>query len=755
MLLDRSLCNLGRHLFNRVIFRLYRSLILRALIILSVLLCIAYYALVLPWVNRALSEQYFQQTGHQLQYEKIDIRLFAGNLRIAHLKDSANLWQADEIFVDIACWQSLRERSLVINAINMKKLNLSVHQLENSQWNFNDVLLHQQKLQKEAAPKESASKHVPVAIKKIALIDSALHSNVLALNNLSLDVAHLNFTLSNLDLRTNRDSSFSLKADLNKSVQLAISGNVNLGALSLGGLSAELDVSAQKIPVAWFNSALKPYAAVDVLSGTFEVNNHLSLVAGNLQRITSSGKLNNLQVRPTAMEQDAVKWKFLEWDKAEILFKEKSIHIPLVTLDGLDGQFIIDKNRKTNVQAILVKVPEVAPTGTVASKTSAISAEEKSWQFVVDRLVLNKAAIGFYDQSLTPSFNAIVQDFSGDVVNISSDEKMFAVINMAGNVDGYSPVTLKGTSNLLSKTPKLDVLLAFKQLDMGALSPYSAEYAGWRINKGLLSADLNYHYEDGKILGKNHVVIDHLEFGEKVRGTHVVDIPLRLGLALLTDENGIAVLDTEISGAPNDPKFNVRDIIFRALGNTLKKIVTSPFKFISNLLNTKEELGKIQFTAGESQLSEAAKEKLRLLTDAMKKRPKMRLAVQGVYDANTDLRALKEEQVKSSLQKAGLPTDALAARNDAWALAVTSRYKVLGLSNVALSAEQKYIEMVALELVDPERLKKLAHERAQAVKQYFVIQLAVASENILLNSEARCDEAANCSASEAIFTLEI
>ena len=450
------------------------------------------------------------------------------------------------------------------------------------------------------------------------------------------------------------------------------------------------------------------------------------------------------------MEQDAVKWKSLEWKDADILLTEKSIHIPSLTLDGLDGQFIIDKNRKTNVQAMFIASAQPAN-----ANVSAVIVEERPWKFSVDRLAINKAAIGFYDQSLTPSFTAIVQEFTGDVINISSDENTFATINMAGNVDGYSPVSLKGKSNLLSKKPKLDALLSFKQLDMGAFSPYSAEYAGWRINKGLLTADLNYHYENGKILGKNHVIIDHLEFGEKVRGTHVIDVPLRLGLALLTDENGIAVLDTEISGAPSDPQFNVREVILRAFSNTLKKIVTSPFKFLSNLLNSKEDLGKIQFTAGESQLSENAKEKLRLLTEAMKKRPKMRLSVQGVYDINTDLMALKEEQVKSTLQKNGLAVDALVAHNESWSVAVNKKYKELALTNLSASSEQKYQEIIAVETVDPERLKKLAHERAQAVKQYFVLQLAVASEAILLDSGARCELLGSCSASEVVFTLEI
>lgn len=728
-----------------LLLALYRSLFLRVLLILLIVICLAYYTLVLPWLNRAVSENYQQQTGHSLQHDKLDVQLFKCNINLNHLKDSADLWQADSLHVNLACWQSLRERSLVINEIAIQQLLAKPHQDKNGQWSFADILKHQDKISKKSNSEKSTS--APLLIKKITIANSTVDSNLLALNNMPLVAAPLNFTLSNIDLRTHNPAGFTLKVDLNKAAQVAVSGKLNLESLT-----GELDIDAHNIPFQWFNSALQPYVALEVLRGSIEFQNHVTLVQGQPQKIISSGKLIDLKVRPTSMEQDAVKWKSLAWDKAEILLTEKSIHAPLVTLDELDGQFIIDKNRKTNVQAMILTPAPVA--NNTAPAANPAENDAKPWQFTIDRLAVNNAAVGFYDQSLTPSFTAIVQQFTGDIVQISSAENSTAVINLVGNVDGYAPVTLKGKGNLFRKTPKLDALFSFKGMDMGALSPYSAEYAGWRINKGLLSADLNYHYEDGKILGKNHVVIDHLEFGEKVRGTRMIDIPLRLGLALLTDEHGIAVLDTEIAGTPNDPEFKVRDIIMRALSNTLKKIVTSPFKFLSNLLNTQEDLGSIEFTAGEHQLKDAAKEKLRLLTDAMKKRPKMRLSVKGVYDQTTDAIALKEEQVKTALQKSGVSVDALATHNEVWAAAVNTQYQLKALTDTNLNAEQKYQALIAAEVLDPERLNKLAHERAQAVKQHFMLQLGVANETVLLDSEY-CEKAGQCTSRAAIFTLEI
>lgn len=726
---------------------LYRSLFLRVLLILLILICLAYYTLVLPWLNRAVSENYQLQTGHSLQHDKLEVQLFKCNINLNHLKDSADLWRAESLHVNVACWQSLRERSLVINEISIQKLLAKPHQDKSGQWSFADVLRHQDKVNKKSTDGKSTS--APVLIKKITVANSAVNTNLLALNDMQLIAAPLNFTLSNIDLRTHNPAGFMLRVDLNKSAQVSVSGNLNLESLT-----GELDIDARNIPFQWFNSALQPYVALEVLRGSIEFQNHVTLVQGQPQKIISSGKLVDLKVRPTSMEQDAVKWKRLAWDKAEILLTEKSIHAPLVTLDELDGQFIIDKNRKTNVQAMILTPVPVANNIALNSPAVNTTNEAKPWQFTIDRLAINNAAVGFYDQSLTPSFTAIVQQFTGDIVQISSDENSTAVINLVGNVDGYAPVTLKGKGNLFRKIPKLDALFSFKGMDMGALSPYSAEYAGWRINKGLLSADLNYHYEDGKILGKNHVVIDHLEFGEKVRGTRVMDIPLRLGLALLTDANGIAVLDTEITGTPNDPEFKLRDIIVRALTNSLKKIVTSPFKFLSNLLNSQEDLGRIEFTAGEFQLTDAAKEKLRLLTNAMKQRPKMRLSVKGVYDQTTDMAALKEEEVKSALQKNGLSVDALTSRNDAWVAAVNKQYQAKALVDASLDAEQKYQALIASETVDPERLNRLAHERAQVVKQHFMLQLGVANETVLLDSE-HCEKAEQCTSRAAIFTLEI
>lgn len=730
--------------FGAIVVALYRSWWLRIPVILIALIIASYFLLVLPWVNKNISQQYQQLTGHQLQHDKLDIHLFSCNFALNNLKDSANLWQIKSVKLDVACWKSFQERALIINQLQIHQLSGNPLQNKSGLWNFNDVLEHIAK--NTPKPKPNSDKHSPVAIKKLTITQSSISTNLLVLNDLALSASPFELTVLDLDLRRDAPASFLASAILNKTTDSKISGK--LDPLSLSGA---VNFSLTKVPFVWFDSSIKPYLALDVLHGELNTDGQLQLVKGALQQLTSNGQLTELKVRPTTMDQDAVHWKSFDWKSADINFAKKTINIPRAALTELDGQFIITKDRTTNVQAIIIPAPV---TAAVEQGAATQVAEQAPWQFGIDELQVDKAAIGFYDQSLKPSFTVIVQQFSGLITNINTNTEKVAEFHLAGNVDGYAPVSLDGKAQFFIPQPQMEALVSFKKMDMGALSPYSAEYAGWRIKKGLLSVDLDYHYDHGKILGKNHVVIDHLEFGEKVRSPHVIDVPLRLGLSLLTDEHGIAILDAEITGDPNDPQFDLKATIQRALRNTLKKVLTAPFRWLASLVDSKEDLGRIEFTPGESQLSQAAKEKLALLQEAMKKRPKMHLTIRGNYDAERDRAALQEEQVKSALEKAGVTQDGIRTQNADWAKALDAQYKAKGLANLTADSAQKYSELAALEVVDPERLLRLVRERGQAVKQHFVLQLGADGAGLFLESDPECTEKHPCNTSDVQFTLE-
>lgn len=733
----------------------YRVKWLRFLIIFFAVLFLLYvalaYTLVPFFLTKAIKDNYFQATGHHLQSDELIFNPFKFRLAIHNLKDSANLWHSESVVIELGLMQSIRLSAVVIDEISIGQFVANPRQLENGLWNFHDVAKHIDALNKKPVKESSKSSKAPMLIKKIAIHNATIYSNSLELDDLALEVSPLNITVKNIDLRGKSFATIALKANINKTTPLAIKGNIDPHTLQ-----AELDVDISAIPFVWFNSALKPYAALEVLDGSIETSSHISISEGAVKSIVTSGKLTDFKLRPVNIEEDVIKWKNLAWQDAVISLNEKSAKVPLISLDEFDGQFIIHKDRTNNIQAMIVKSDtlKTTPQESSIAVASVPKPVDASWTFAIDRVAINNAAIGFNDQSLTPSFLVIVQQFSGDITHISNDDQATAKINLAGNVDGTAPVRLSGEAKPFMTVPQADVLFSFEKIDMGALSPYSAEYAGWRIKKGLLSVDLHYRYEKGLIVGKNHVVIEHLVFGEKVRSPRVIDIPLRLGLALLTDENGVAVLDAEITGDPRNPAFNVGEVFARALRNTFKKIISSPFRFLSKLVNSNEDLGRIEFTLGESQLSEQASNKLKLLQEAVKKRPQMRLSIQGIYDAKLDVEALKGEQVNSELQKQGATSADNRSRNVSWEQAVARFYQAQGLANTGATVNEKFMELTSLQIVSVERLSRLAHERALAVKQYFVLQLGMSSDALLLNSDVGCVVKNTCLGSAVVFTLE-
>lgn len=741
--------------FLRAFFRIkiFRFVII-IFAIFAVLYVVLAYTLVPFLLTKAIKENYYLTTGHSLQTEDVSFSPFDYTFGIKRLKDSAGLWQAESVFIDIAFLQSLRQLNVVVNELHIDKFSAKPQQRENGEWDFADVLTHFTKTTKINAARQPSSRGSPVIIKKISFSKADITTNALVLNNLPLVISPLDITLTDIDLRSQKLSKLVLNATINKTIPLTIKGSVNIHTTD-----AELDVALNAVPIKWFNSALNPYVALEVLDGFLNTSTHLSLKDGALQIIKSNGNLTALKLRPKNREQDVVKLQRLAWSDVVVSLTDKTVHASLMQVDEFDGQFIIHKDRTNNIQAMLLK-----PVALDTQEKNAAPLDEGlpradslppvQWKFNLERVAINNAALGFYDQSLTPSFMVIVQQFTGEIIHLSNNEQQFAEVNLAGNVDGTAPVTLSGKVQPFTAIPQMDVLFSFQKLDMGALTPYSAEYAGWRIKKGLLSVDLHYRLEQQKIVGHNHVVIERLEFGEKVRSANAIDIPLRLGLALLTDENGVAVLDAEISGDPKAPNFNMRTLFVKALRNTFKKVITSPFRFLSKLIQTNEDLGAVTFASGESQLNEPAITKLHLLAQVLEKRPTLRLDIQGTYNAVADEQSLKMEQINTILQKQGISTAAIKDHNLEWEKAVAEYYQAQGLTMREADATQKYQELASLQTVTQERLHRLAHERALAVKQYFVLNLNVASEKLLLNSALECEKVSKCLTSEVIFSVD-
>ena len=385
------------------------------------------------------------------------------------------------------------------------------------------------------------------------------------------------------------------------------------------------------------------------------------------------------------------------------------------------------QRRKTNIQTLFPK------------STEETANTDNKWQFDLHKLALDSASFRFHDESLTPNFTAAVQNFTGDMKNLSSDSNQPATFSFNGDVDGYAPVKLQGKTQPFLTQPLLDAQLDFENMDLGGFSGYSSTYAGWRIERGLLTANLHYRLNDGLIEGDNHIEMDQLQLGERVHNSTAMDVPLRLALALITDENGIATLDIGVSGKTDDPNFNVGKVIRSAVRNTFKKIVKSPFKLLAKLVGTKEDLGELPFNSGSSKLLGKATRRLNALQEAMEKRPELRIELRGSYDPVSDTRGLQINHINQILQDHGVSSQDIKNKNQRWQTAVSREHRKLEQpQDKKITTEKMYEQLLQSIAVPAENLNQLAAARSINAKQFLVQHLKIDNSRVLISNSQDC-----------------
>jgi hypothetical protein len=256
----------------------------------------------------------------------------------------------------------------------------------------------------------------------------------------------------------------------------------------------------------------------------------------------------------------------------------------------------------------------------------------------------------YADFWIQPNFAVGIQTLSGSIDGLSSEPKSRAKLKLTGKVDRYAPVTINGEMNLLSASVYSDIKMSFKGLELTTMTPYSARFAGYKIDKGKLSVDLTYKIEQRTLTADQRFVIDQLQLGEPVESPDAVHLPLKLAVALLKDRNGVINVPLPITGSLDDPQFKLGPIIWHAFVNLLVKAATAPFALLGHLFGGGgEEMKFIDFPAGGAELDDAARQKLNALTKALQEHTQLQLDVPIVYSQDLDAPVLAKRRLDQRL----------------------------------------------------------------------------------------------------------
>ena len=578
-------------------------------------------------------------------------------------------------------------------------------------------------------------------------------------------VEALHFQTSQVSSALNQPLPIDLSFQLNETGKVDLNGSVGVEPLSV-----QVDMSLTDIALKPFQPYLAPFVQFDVSSGALTLmgQTHYQKALNTGPMVTFAGSIG---VSNLALVDPNSSRSFLQWDA--LALKGLSLNVEPTSIKLQEIAFIkpavvlaIDQDGSSNVNRLLAPPGESdgQPTKDEERATEEVSAPPLPVQ--IETVRIDHLQLQLADRSIIPNVATRIEEFSGTIKGLSSEQLAKADVDLAGKIDRYSPFRIQGQINPLSEDAYTDVSVVFENLNLTTISPYSGKYAGYPITKGKLSLNLAYKLSQKELVGENKVLVDQITMGSQVESPDATSLPIPLALALLKDRKGQINIDLPVRGNLNDPDFSYGGIIWNALGNLITKIATSPFSIVGGLVGgSSDDLQYIAFPAGANEVPSPEQEKLTALGKALAERPGLRLDITGAADSSVDGRALAEAKLLTQLKQAKFVQQPLSgdkATGSVELLELTNEEEaqylmqlfekkfgasaisnVEGTPNVQESGSEgkspqvptvaemkaKLLEGISL---DEGELRVLAQERAQQIRDYLIQKGNVQGNQVFL-----------------------
>lgn len=647
----------------------------------------------------------------------------------------------------------LGERSVNVAEVASTGAALAAIRLRDGRFDVLDML------GKESAPaprKGAAEAPWTVVLQKLAVTDAAVRIEDRTVDKpVTMAAEGIALKAENVSTAKGATTKVSLDSRINKRGKLAVNGGVVLEPLK-----ADLKFDLRAVDLLPLQPYVLEETKIAIARGNLTSRGTLTLDTGRDGALTGRFR-GDLGIADFASVDklnaaDLLRWRALQIDNVDARLQPLALSIDRIALSDFYSRLILSEQGKLNVREIRGgEVPAEAEEKKVEHAAGESSVELAPPAPVppirIGRIELKGGNIAFSDRFVRPNYDANLTGVAGELTGLSSDPNTIAKLALAGKVDHSAPVSVTGELNPFRQDRYLDILASVKDFELTGLSSYSGKYVGYGIEKGKLSADLNYKVEDRKLTATNRVFVDQLTFGDKVDSPEATNLPVQLAVSLLKNGRGEIDLNLPISGTLDDPQFSVFGLVVRALVNLVGKAITAPFSLLGAALGGGEELSQLAFEPGLAKPEGAELAKLDTLAKALNDRPALRLDITPSADPESDREGLK--RVMLARKVAGLKLKSLVAKGqNAPSLdevEVTAEEYPALLKQVYGDADFKkprnvvgfakslpVAEMEALiyanTTVTEEDLRALAVQRGQEVKSRLLESGNVASERVFL-----------------------
>ncbi len=614
----------------------------------------------------------------------------------------------------------------------------------------------------------------------------------------AFQISALKAQLGNLMLGEGRASAQAKAAmPLTASLRLASGGSAPgevdfKGNLGLAPMQVQGQLAVIRLPVQAFEPYFADAVNVELLRADASFKGKVAYQqrpTGPQAQVSGDAVLEafkaNTAVNVVAPAEELLTWKALQLSGLSVALtpaQATRVDVKETVLTDFFARVIVTPEGRINLQDLLKKPGEAsvtaAPptsadatkivadrarnTGATASKDPQAAAQAPAQASAqapaaivnFGPLSLINGKVLFSDRFIKPNYTANLTELNGKLSAFSSEApagNAAAPVNMAalaelelrGRAEGTASLEIVGKLNPLAKPLALDITGKVRDLELPPLSPYAIKYAGYGINRGKMSVDVNYVVlPNGQLTAKNKLVLNQLSFGDKVEGAPA-SLPVKLAVALLADRNGVIDLDLPISGSLNDPQFSLGPVIVKVILNVITRAITAPFSLLANAFGGGgaggggggDELGRVSFAAGSARLTPDAEAGLDKVAKALKDRPALKLTVVGTSNLDAERDGFKRERLDemvraekrrttgngdspASADSAISPADYPALLKEVYQRADMPKPRnALGLTKDLPDAEMEKLLLADIRVSD-DAMRELAVRRGVVVKDY-------------------------------------
>lgn len=595
----------------------------------------------------------------------------------------------------------------------------------------------------------------------VALADGELSGWQLKLTDRSgqapvvVDLAGLGLRLKDWSSRPGQEATLSLKGRVNQKGRLEATGRL-VGS----PFRTSLDLKLQAVDLI----AAQPYVdelyKILITRGQVSASGRLSVdtaVAGTPDlRFAGAIAIDNFNALDRLNETDFMRWKRFGATGLKFQTRPLTFLSSELRLDDFFSRLILDEQGRLNVRELRAgdagSADSPLPTKTGEARVE-LPPPASSPVFSVGRVLLRDGSVIYTDLLVKPNYEARLLALNGELKDLSSDPDKIATLSLKASLDGAAPVNVDGRLNPFRQDRMLDIQAQVRDVDLTTASTYAARYAGYGIEKGKLSMDVQYQVQDRQLSARNSLHLDQLSFGERVASQQATSLPVLIVVSLLKDRHGVIDLNLPISGSLDDPQFSLGSVILKVITNLFSKAVSSPFALLGSVFGENPEaLSFVAFDAGSARIGEQERQKLGSLAKALGDRPALRLEIAGRADPAADATALKHERLLRGMRS--LKAEQLVRRGEEAgelsALQITQEEYPVLLKKVyeqtridarprnalgmlrTLPVEDMERLLLGNYVISAEDLQGLATARAQVVRGFLLEEGGVASSRIFM-----------------------